>query len=89
MIKILTKSTELRRIMFVDMELGPASAFELMQVNSRKKFLFRENIEIAIDLRDCKLINQQLVINKSKFKHPLLDSMAKPIQQLTLAKQDL
>lgn len=49
------------------------------------------DLGINIELRDCKLVDLQkpLVLDKTKFYHPLIQTSFAPIQRLSLVKSDL
>lgn len=59
---------ELRRVILVKMELGPATTTALAYLNKK-----RIADSFAIDLRECSLINlAEPLIDKDVFTHPML-----------------
>lgn len=55
-LKLLTSISELKRIVFIDMRLGPITAKAIQYINKKHASAESQEHSLGIDLRDCKLI---------------------------------
>ena len=55
-LKLLTMLPELKRIVFVNMRLGPITAKALQYINKKHVSAEKQDHSLGIDLRGCKLI---------------------------------
>ena len=82
-------AVKLKRVIFVNMVLGPRTTTQLTVLN-KHKIQGNKKRSFAIDLRDCRLINfEERLPDLATSEHPLMNLKLANIQMLTLVKSNL